>query len=149
MPCDIDIAADYPDIPSESELNRWYDAALDNPIAGCSVRIVDTSEMQELNRTYRGKDKPTNVLSFPGDVPEGTGLVWLGDIVLCAPLIAEEATQQGKSLEAHWAHLMVHGVLHLQGLDHESPEEAHHMESREVELLASLGYPNPYGETDG
>jgi probable rRNA maturation factor len=106
--------------------------------------LVDEPESRALNERYRGKDRPTNVLSFPAELPEELDIPLLGDIVICAPLVAEEASSQGKPVEAHWAHLVVHGVLHLLGHDHQLESEAREMEALEVELLASLGFPNPY-----
>jgi len=103
-----------------------------------TIRIVDAAESQALNLDFRGKDKPTNVLSFQGDT------VVLGDLVICAPVVAREAQEQGKALLAHWAHMVVHGCLHLQGLDHEDELEAVRMEARETRILKNLGFPNPY-----
>lgn len=120
-----------------------------------TIRIVGAAESRELNRTFRGKDKPTNVLSFPGalDVRSrgvtGNGQrsepTELGDLAICAPVVAREAREQGKSPRAHWAHMVVHGVLHLLGYDHENDCEAEVMESREVQILSQFGYANPYG----
>ena len=102
---------------------------------------------QALNRDYRGKDCPTNVLSFPMELPEEFNMPMLGDLVICAPVVAREAEEQGKSPESHWAHMVVHGVLHLQGYDHQNSAEAEEMESLERRILAGLGYPDPYGDT--
>lgn len=116
------------------------------------VRIVDEDESRVLNRDYRGKDKPTNILSFPSDLPEfvrtklETAL--LGDLVICAPVVRREAEEQGKTEQAHWAHLTVHGVLHLLGYDHIEDDEAAVMEPLEIAALASLGLPNPYEEVE-
>ncbi len=109
-----------------------------------TIRITDEAEITELNRTYRGKDKPTNVLSFPFEAPPGVELPLLGDIIICASVVADEAVQQDKPLQAHWAHMVVHGVLHLLGYDHMEDAEAQEMEGLEIELLAGLGYANPY-----
>lgn len=131
-------------LPLRPQLRRWARAALD--VDGkrggqITVRLVDEEEGQALNREYRGKDYATNVLSFPYELAPR---VW-GDLVLCAPVVQREAAAQNKPLEAHFAHLIVHGMLHLQGYDHEqSEDEARQMESQERELLAALGYPNPY-----
>ena len=112
------------------------------------MRLVDEEESQTLNREYRGKDKPTNVLSFPSDLPAVVENDLLGDLVICVPVVAREANEQGKSLEAHWAHLVIHGLLHLMGYDHQTDEEALQMESRERELLQQLNYPDPYIDED-
>jgi probable rRNA maturation factor len=118
-----------------------------------TIRIVGAAESRVLNRTWRRKDKPTNVLSFPGGDPEalratGHGLPFeempLGDLAICAPIVAREARDQGKDPRAHWAHMVVHGVLHLLGYDHENDRDADVMESREVKILAECGYANPY-----
>lgn len=117
-----------------------------------SVQLVDQEHMQALNLQYRGKDSPTNVLSFEADLPvfvdedsdAGTLLV-LGDLVLCESVVMQEASEQGKRLEDHWTHLLIHGTLHLCGHDHETAEQAEAMESLEIQLLSSLGIPDPYG----
>lgn len=113
-----------------------------------AIRIVGAAESRRLNRDWRGKDKPTNVLSFPADLPPASGLrppaAPLGDLAICAPVVAREAREQRKSPAAHWAHMVVHGVLHLLGYDHESDRDAVRMESTEIRILKQLGYPNPY-----
>jgi probable rRNA maturation factor len=125
-------------IPTRHQFRRWVLAAL-RQNAEIALRIVDTDEGRELNHTYRGKDYATNVLTFPlHDDP------LMGDIILCAPVVAREATEQNKTLEAHYAHLTVHGVLHLQGYDHETDEDAGLMEALEVQIVTKLGYPDPY-----
>ena len=111
-----------------------------------TVRIVDAPEATELNARYRGVDRPTNVLSFPFDTPAGVDVALLGDVVICAPVVAREASEQGKTPEAHFAHMVVHGILHLAGYDHEHASEAQRMEALERGVLASLGYPDPYRE---
>lgn len=108
------------------------------------IRIVDADEGAALNERYRGKRGPTNVLSFPFAVPSGIPNRLLGDLVICAPVVEREACEQGKSAEAHWAHMVVHGMLHLQGYDHVEEREAEIMEAREVEILSRLGVENPY-----
>ena len=112
-----------------------------------AVRIVDAEEGQTLNRDYRNKDYATNVLSFEADIPPGLlDIPLLGDLVICAPVVEREANEQGKNLQAHWAHLVIHGCLHLQGYDHLEDDEAEAMEALERQLLAQLGYPDPYAE---
>jgi probable rRNA maturation factor len=132
-------------VPDDGQLGRWAAAALrDRREAELTLRLVDEAESRALNERYRGKSAPTNVLSFPAELPAELDIPLLGDIVICAPLVAEEASSQGKPAEAHWAHLVVHGVLHLLGHDHQEEAEAGKMEALEIELLASLGFPNPY-----
>lgn len=128
-------------IPSPARLRRVAAAALADDCCGAlTLRIVDADESQALNRDFRGKDAPTNVLSFGyDDVPE-----LLGDVVICADVVAREAAAQGKSAAAHWAHMVVHGCLHLQGFDHQSDAEAARMEALETAILARLGFGNPY-----
>ena len=127
------------DVPVRSRLRAFAQAALERS-AEVTLRLVDTVEGRRLNRNFRGKDHPTNVLTFV--YAEGGRLA--GDIVLCAPVIAAEARSQGKDLQAHYAHLVVHGMLHLQGYDHEGEDEAAVMEARETEIVTELGYPDPY-----
>lgn len=132
-------------LPPAAHFRAWVTAALgDRSEAELTVRIVGSREMRRLNREYRGKDQPTNVLSFRAELPAEIPLPLLGDVVLCAPRVADEATAQGKPAEAHWAHLTVHGVLHLLGYDHEHAADAEVMERREVAVLAALGIANPY-----
>lgn len=124
------------------QVRRWVQAALQNA-AEITVRFVGEEEGQALNRDYRGKDYATNVLSFVYASEPDPGPI-SGDLVLCAPVVAREAQQQNKTLEAHYAHLLVHGVLHLQGFDHETAKEARIMEAREREIVTRLGYIDPY-----
>lgn len=133
-------------VPSQKELETWAQAAyltldIENNV---SIRVVETDESNALNLEYREKDKPTNVLSFPMELPEGIDVAILGDIVVCADVVASEAQQQNKAINDHWAHMVVHGMLHLQGYDHIEDAEAEEMESLEVEILAKLGVQNPY-----
>ena len=137
-------------VPSSASFRKWVTAALadrDAP-AEMAIRIVGADEGRELNRTYRGKDYATNVLSFPAESPEGlpedVELPLLGDLVICAEVVAREAAEQGKRPADHWAHLVVHGTLHLLGWDHEADDEAEAMEAREREILAGLGIADPY-----
>lgn len=143
---------DTTDVPKRREIQRWASAALERD-AEVTVRIVDAVEGRALNKAYRGKDYATNVLTFTYDEADGMshleGMPLVGDLVLCAPVVAAEAAAQGKPLDAHYAHLVVHGILHLQAYDHENDDEAERMEAREREILANLGYPDPYaGEKD-
>jgi probable rRNA maturation factor len=133
------------DIPSESQILPWLELALEgleSPVV--TIRIVDEAESASLNRQYRSKSGPTNVLSFPAELPDEVDLALLGDIVICAPLVRQEAMEQAKPLMAHWAHLVIHGILHLRGYDHLDPEAAEEMESLETRLLHELGFPDPY-----
>lgn len=132
-------------LPSEADFEAWAQAALPNQGEfEMTIRLVDEAESHELNHEYRGKDKPTNVLSFPFEVPEGIDLPLLGDLVICRQVVEQEAEQQQKPLLHHWAHMVVHGVLHLRGYDHIKDDEAEEMEALETQILASLSIPDPY-----
>ena len=135
-------------IPSTAQLKRWAKAVLQEkiPNAEMTIRIVDKDEITTLNSTYRHQNKATNVLSFPFDMPEGIeiDIPLLGDLVICAEVIEEEAQAQHKTVNAHWAHMLVHGILHLLGYDHEKNNEAERMEAEEILILAKLGFNNPY-----
>lgn len=136
---------DQATLPAEEKLQHWAEASyLEDDEAVASLQIVSSDEMQVLNRDYRGKDKPTNVLSFPMDLPEEIGLNILGDLALCDEVIEMEAQQQSKTAAAHWAHMVVHGMLHLQGYDHIEDDEAEVMEAKEIEIMKNLGFENPY-----
>lgn len=160
----VQMASSRRGVPHARSLNRWAQAACahhlprgDHELA-LTIRIVGAAESRRLNRTWRNKDKPTNVLSFPGTplapggngVPprlsarELSGLHELGDLAICAPVVAREAREQGKPAQAHWAHMVVHGVLHLLGFDHQNDRDGCVMEAREVKILAQFGYHNPY-----
>jgi probable rRNA maturation factor len=135
--------------PPAGELSAWAHAALGRRARGAelALRVVGTTESRRLNAHYRGKDAPTNVLSFPAQTlpAPGKGSARpLGDLVICARVLRREARVQGKSLRAHWAHLVVHGALHLIGYDHEHARDARRMERREISVLRSLGFANPY-----
>lgn len=149
-PIQLDVGVSYGlprvGLPAAVSFRRWATAACTGRIrrADLAIRLVDTKEGRALNRHYRGKDYATNVLSFPAELPEGVTLPLLGDLVICAPVVAREAREQGKKLNAHYAHLTIHGVLHLLGLDHEDEREALAMEQIERELLATLGIGDPY-----
>lgn len=146
---DLQLADDLPadcHLPTEAQVSSWAQAALGHygKDSELSIRLVGNDESQQLNRDYRGKDKPTNVLSFPADFPEELNIPLLGDIIICAPVIAAEALEQGKEVDAHWAHMVVHGTLHLLGYDHIDDSEAEEMEALETQILQQLGYPAPY-----
>lgn len=146
---DLQNASAATDLPSEAQLRQLVQLALRQRTADSelTIRLVDEAEGRELNHTWRHKDYATNVLSFPADVPdELLDIPLLGDLVICVPVVEREAREQGKPLEAHWAHLVIHGCLHLLGYDHLEDEEAEEMEALERELLAELGHPDPYAE---
>lgn len=154
---DVEVACDPAGVPSTDEIHDWVEAAI--ATAGShaaaavevAVRVVDTVEMQALNRRFRQQDKPTNVLSFeageirglPEDAPRQ-----LGDVVVCASVVAAEAAAQGKQLQDHWGHMLVHGTLHLLGFDHQSAAEAAEMESLEIRVLAGRDVVDPYASRD-
>ncbi|OQS56162.1 MULTISPECIES: rRNA maturation RNase YbeY [Actinobacillus] len=149
---DLQIAAENSEnLPSLEQFTQWVQRALaheaqteDFPETEITIRIVDEAESHELNLTYRGKDKPTNVLSFPFEVPEGIELPLLGDLIICRQVVEKEAQEQQISLESHWAHLAIHGTLHLLGYDHIEDAEAEEMEGLETEIMQSLGFEDPY-----
>lgn len=151
LPRRLDLSVQYAcnreGVPCRADFRRWLRAA-EPGAARITVRLVDEAEGRELNRDYRGKDYATNVLTFAydegEDMPLPEGLPLMGDLVLCRQVVEREAAEQGKALDAHYAHLSVHGMLHLQGFDHEVDAEAEQMEAREREILAALGYPDPY-----
>jgi probable rRNA maturation factor len=134
--------------PDQAQIQTWIDAALEDVDQDFEivVRIVDETESAQLNEQYRHKKGPTNILSFPFEVPDGFELNLLGDLVICAPVVAREADEQGKLPGHHWAHIIVHGVLHLLGYDHIDDDEAEQMESKEMEILKKLDINNPYTE---
>ena len=145
---DLQVATQNSQLPSQAEFELWVRTALGNTMdeAELTIRIVDSSESQMLNNTYRGKDKPTNVLSFPFEAPPEIELPLLGDLVICAAVVENEALEQNKPLQAHWAHMVVHGCLHLLGYDHIDDIEAEEMESLETQLIEGLGFTDPYKE---
>jgi len=137
----VQFASGAGELPSRAQVRRWVAAALEHP-AEITVRIVDAEEAQALNQDYRDKDYVPNVLTFEyGETMPG---VLGGDVVICAPVVEREAREQGKPLKAHYAHMTIHGVLHLQGYDHIDPAEADIMESREIAILKQFHLPNPY-----
>lgn len=147
---DIEIQTIFasPGQPEPEQIQRWVDTALDDYAQDTEivVRIVDEQESAELNEQYRHKPGPTNILSFPADLPDGIELNLLGDLVICAPVLEREAQQQNKLLAHHWAHIIVHGILHLLGYDHIDEGEAELMEAKEIAILTKLDINNPYIE---
>ncbi len=157
MVVDVQFACSDTGIPAETDIQDWVVFAagqsgrMPDSDADIAVRVVDAAEIQTLNKRYREKDMPTNVLSFPAGQIDGLpadAVRQLGDIVVCAPVVSEEAAQQGKSLGDHWAHMLVHGVLHLLGYDHENNADADEMERLETAILKDRGIANPYASTD-
>lgn len=146
---DYQLVTELASVPHETQFRSWLNACFpDSEDLSVLVRVVDAEESQQLNRDYRGKDKPTNVLSFPFEVPEGIPSDHLGDLVICAPVVEQEAAEQSKPSQNHWAHMMLHGVLHLMGYDHIDDNDAEEMESIEIRLLSGLGVANPYEPQD-
>jgi probable rRNA maturation factor len=147
---DLQRASNVPG-PDDEQFRRWCELALRMRSADSelTIRLVDETEGRELNSTYRHKDYATNVLSFPADVPDDMlDIPLLGDLVICTMVVEREAVEQGKPLEAHWAHLVIHGCLHLLGFDHIDEDEAEEMEALERTLLAELGYSDPYADDE-
>ncbi|WP_199609344.1 rRNA maturation RNase YbeY [Flocculibacter collagenilyticus] len=157
---DLQVACDNTNLPHQTDITKWLNVAINavhqlseaasNPPSSyeVTVRIATPEESQQLNSEYRGKDKPTNVLSFPFQAPPGIQINLLGDLIVCADVVEHEAKQQNKPLNAHWAHMIIHGCLHLQGYDHINDEDAEEMEALEVKILADLGIDNPYQIND-
>ncbi|TMM46896.1 rRNA maturation RNase YbeY [Colwellia ponticola] len=149
---DIQIACKPTELPSEAQFQRWIDTTLAEVSSNSgqffelTIRLVNKEESQQLNKQYRGKDKPTNVLSFPFEVPDGVELNLLGDLIICIDVMQQEAQEQNKALFDHWAHLVIHGCLHLLGFDHINDSEALEMESLEIAILHKLGIDDPYIE---
>ncbi|WP_083002356.1 rRNA maturation RNase YbeY [Halomonas sp. GT] len=147
---DRQAAINEPLLPTLEQLTHWVGCVFsrhpDDERLELTIRFVDEAESQALNRDYRGKDKPTNVLSFPFENPPGVSLPLLGDLIICHAVVAHEASEQQKSLEHHYAHMVVHGTLHLMGYDHIEEQEAEDMEQLERELLAILDITDPYHE---
>ncbi|WP_435248733.1 rRNA maturation RNase YbeY [Vibrio sp. nBUS_14] len=133
-------------LPTEQDIQLWLNKTISQfqESAELTVRIVDTEESHQLNHDYRGKDKPTNVLSFPFEAPPGMELDLLGDLIICRQVVEKEAEEQNKPLLAHWAHMVVHGSLHLLGYDHIEDDEAEEMESLETEIMQTMGFEDPY-----
>ncbi|WEM42918.1 rRNA maturation RNase YbeY [Photobacterium sp. DA100] len=146
---DLQVATESADgMPSEAQFQQWLEAAI-TPFqadAEVTIRLVDEEESHGLNHEYRGKDKPTNVLSFPFEAPPGVELELLGDLIICRQVVENEAQEQDKPLHAHWAHMVVHGSLHLLGYDHIEDDEAEEMEGLETEIMQQMGFADPYAE---
>lgn len=143
---DLQVACNHNDLPSHDHFQQWVEAVLipyKKPFE-LTIRLVDSVESQQLNSQYRSQEKPTNVLSFPFDVPEGIELDLLGDLVICVDVVTREALEQNKALNAHWAHMVVHGCLHLLGFDHIEDNEADKMEALETIIITELGFAEPY-----
>lgn len=143
---DLQLVCDDKTVPEMADFQLWAEAALaayQKPFE-LTIRLVNIDESRELNHQYRGKDKATNVLSFPFEVPEGIELDLLGDLVICVDVVKQEAIEQQKSLKAHWAHMTVHGCLHLLGFDHIEDDEADEMEALETKIITGLGFTAPY-----
>lgn len=148
---DLQIASEETEnLPSETQIMQWLDVILPQFMdqAEITIRIVDQAESQQLNNTYRHKDKPTNVLSFPFESPIEIDVPLLGDLIICKQVVEAEAQEQHKSLTSHWAHMIVHGCLHLLGYDHILDEEAEEMENIEIDIMRHLGFDNPYQPID-
>lgn len=149
---DYQVATDSSSLPSEATCLTWLSALLPEfqEHAELTIRFVDETESQALNSQYRGKDKPTNVLSFPAEVPPyitpEMEFPLLGDLIICRQVVEQEAAEQNKTLESHWCHMIYHGTLHLLGYDHIEDEQADEMESIEIEFLQKMGFPNPYND---
>jgi probable rRNA maturation factor len=144
---DLQLACEAIEVPSLALFQRWVNIALASVTEKefeLTIRVVDTEESQQLNRQYRHKDKPTNVLSFPFEVPDGIELNLLGDLVVCVQVVEQEAKEQNKKRFDHWAHMIIHGCLHLLGYDHINDIDAEEMEALEIKILAELSINNPY-----
>jgi probable rRNA maturation factor len=148
MSVTLDVQYEVEAAPDEDDIRRWVEAVLaaekNTAEVELTVRIVGVDEITDLNSRYRHKTGPTNILSFPFEAPPGVELNLLGDLVIAAPVVVNEAQQQNKTQQAHWAHMVVHGTLHLLGYDHQVAAEAEDMEAREIRILQNLGYANPY-----
>lgn len=142
----VQFATERKGVPSAPEIRRCAEQALAGRVDDCElvVRVVGEAESAQLNRDFRGKSGPTNVLSFPFEAPAGVPSKLLGDLIVCAPVVRKEAREQQKAARAHWAHMIVHGCLHLLGYDHQSDDQAREMEALEVEILGRLGVDDPY-----
>ncbi len=146
---DVQYATDFPDLPDEKQFRYWVETALKDlkGNAELTIRIVDEAEGTQLNEQWRKSKGPTNVLSFSNKGVSEITPDFLGDIVICAPVVAQEAKEQNKNRHAHWAHMVIHGILHLNDFDHINPEDADRMEGLEINILEKLNYKNPYLST--
>lgn len=145
----LQIASDNAFIPDINIFIKWIDSIsqhIEINTDNITVRLVDEAEIKALNKQFRGKDRPTNVLSFPSELPADIDSVYLGDIVICAPLVECESHEQNKAVDAHWAHMLLHGILHLKGYDHIQTVDALEMEALERHILTAMGYSDPYVE---
>lgn len=145
---ELQIASDAQTLPHPSQFKEWISRTLANRYDDLeiTIRIVDEEEMTHLNTVFRNKEGPTNVLSFPGEVNPNFGMHSLGDVVICAPVVQTESEANGKPMLEHWAHMVIHGTLHLLGYDHVDPNDAKKMETLETKIMQDLGYAAPYGE---
>lgn len=146
---DLQVAESSDDQPPPADFERWVSLAIANRMndVELTIRLVNEAEITDLNHNYRNKNKATNVLSFPADLPEHIEIPLLGDMIICPAVVAREAQEQGKAVSAHWAHMVIHGTLHLLGYDHIDEQEAEEMERLETQLLANIGIDNPYIQT--
>ncbi|MCF6203383.1 MAG: rRNA maturation RNase YbeY [Methylococcaceae bacterium] len=145
---DVQIVSQSGQLPSQEKFQYWIDAVLSDNAKDSEIviRVIDEADMIQFNKQYRGKKGGTNILSFPFDVPDAIESDLLGDLLICAPIVEKEALAQHKKIEHHWAHMVVHGVLHLLGYDHVENEEAEEMEGLEVNILKKIKIKNPYEE---
>ena len=148
-PIDIQNVYNYHAV-SEAQIQLWASATLmtAHETGQICIRIVDEAEIQQLNEQYRHKNTPTNVLSFPTNIPSQINLKILGDVIICAPIITKEAVEYGVSETAHFSHMVIHGVLHLLGHDHQEKEDTEKMQTQEIKLLSQFGFANPYEDTE-
>jgi len=146
---DLQVACNADNLPTTEQFKLWVETALSGygKDFELTIRLTDIEESKSLNHQYRHQDKPTNVLSFPFEVPEGIELNLLGDLIICADIVVQEALQQNKQQFAHWAHMVIHGCLHLLGYDHIEDDDATEMETLEIKLLSTLKIANPYQES--
>ncbi len=145
---DFQVVSESQQLPTPEQFKIWVDAVLTDTSQDSEIviRIVDEAEMIQFNEQYRGKKGATNILSFPFDSPEGADSQLLGDLLVCAPIVELEAKQQNKALDHHWAHMIIHGVLHLIGYDHINDMDAEEMEALEIKILIKIKIDNPYEE---